>query len=63
MDTQALKQIASTLRDLKEIKVFTAELDRQEQEARIRKLQRETQDDGVSEIQVVMDAALREYGE
>lgn len=62
VDTLALKQIASTLRDLKEIKVFTAELDKQEQEARIRKLQKDVQDDGANDIKVVMDSDLDEYG-
>lgn len=63
VDALALKQIASTLRDLKEIKVFTAELDKKEQEARIRKLQKDVQEDGANEIHVVMDNALDEYGE
>ncbi len=63
VDALALKQIASTLRDLKEIKVFTAELDKQEQEARIRKLQKDVQEDGANDIQVIMVPDLEEYGE
>ncbi len=63
VDTLALKQIASTLRDLKEIKVFTAELDKKEQEARIKKLQKDIQEDGANDIQVIMVPDLEEYGE
>ena len=44
-DTKSLKNITSALKDLKEIGVFRAELDRAEQEARIRKLQKDAEEE------------------
>ena len=41
VDRSGLKAIASSLRDIKEIQMLKTELDRQEQEARIAKLQRD----------------------
>lgn len=41
VDRSGLKAIASSLRDIKEIQMLKSELDKQEQEARIKKLQRE----------------------
>lgn len=41
VDRSGLKAIASSLRDIKEIQMLKTELDKQEQEARIKKLQRE----------------------
>lgn len=38
IDRQGLKQIASALKDIKEVKMLKSELDRQEQEAKIDKL-------------------------
>lgn len=43
IDRQGLKQIASALKDIKEVKMLKSELDRQEQEARIEKLRREAE--------------------
>lgn len=43
VDRSGLKAIASSLRDIKEIQMLKTELDKQEQEARIAKLQREAQ--------------------
>lgn len=43
IDRQGLKQIASALKDIKEVKMLRTELDRQEQEARIEKLRAEAQ--------------------
>lgn len=44
VDRSGLKAIASSLRDIKEIQMLKTELDKQEQEARIKKLQKEAQD-------------------
>lgn len=44
VDRSGLKAIASSLRDIKEIQMLKTELDKQEQEARIAKLQKEAQD-------------------
>ena len=55
VDRQGLKQIASALKDIKEVKMLRSELDRQEQEARIANLrkQAEKEDDKVDGIEVV----------
>ncbi len=45
-DTSEVKQLASALKDLKEIKGFKSDADMREQEARIAKLQRETEKGG-----------------
>ncbi len=41
VDRQGLKQIASALKDIKEVQMLKSELDRREQEARIANLQRQ----------------------
>ena len=45
IDRQGLKQIASALKDIKEVQMLMSELDRREQEARIAKLRREAERD------------------
>ena len=64
VDRQGLKQIASALKDIKEVKMLRSELDRQEQEARIANLQRqaEKKEVGKETITVVMDDDLADYG-
>ena len=44
-DTSAIKQLTGAIKDLKEIGVFRADLDKQEQMARIKKLQKESEDE------------------
>ena len=46
VDRQGLKQIASALKDIKEVKMVRSELDRQEQEARIANLRKQTAGNG-----------------
>lgn len=55
VDRQGLKQIASALKDIKEVKMLRSELDRQEQEARIANLQKQAEkdDDNSKEITVI----------
>lgn len=55
VDRQGLKQIASALKDIKEVKMLRSELDRQEQEARIANLQKQAEkdDDNNKEITVI----------
>jgi len=55
IDRQGLKQIASALKDIKEVKMLRSELDRQEQEARIANLQKraEKDDDNNNEVLVI----------
>lgn len=45
VDRQGLKQIASALKDIKEVKMLRSELDRQEQEARIANLRKQAEKD------------------
>lgn len=55
IDRQGLKQIASALKDIKEVKMIQSELDRREQEARIANLNRQVDkdEDKTEEIEVV----------
>lgn len=63
IDRKGLTQIAAALRDIKEVQMLKSELDRQEQEARIRKLQKEAADDdqGNNEIKVTIEGDLEVY--
>ncbi len=63
IDRQGLKQIASALKDIKEVKMLRSELDRQEQEARIANLRRQADkdDDNKEPIQVIIGDDLAEY--
>ena len=62
VDRAGLRQLTAALKDLKEIQMLRSELDRQEQEARIAKLQREADgEDDDNEIQVVITGKAKEY--
>ena len=63
VDRSGLKAIASSLRDIKEIQMLRSELDKQEQEARIKKLQREAErdDDTTDGIEVIFNAGPGEW--
>ena len=62
VDRQGLKQIASALKDIKEVKMIKSELDRREQEARIANLQRQAEgEEDDNEIQVVITGKAKEY--
>ena len=67
VDRQGLKQIASALKDIKEVKMLRSELDRQEQEARIANLRKnaEKDDDDTADgvIEVVFAAGPEEWNE
>jgi hypothetical protein len=65
VDRSGLKAIASALRDIKEIQMLKSELDKQEQEARIKKLQKEAVDDDntVKEIEVTFSAGKEDWNE
>lgn len=54
VDRQGLKQIASALKDIKEVKMLRSELDRQEQEARIANLQKQAEKDDDNNNEVVV---------
>ena len=62
IDRQGLKQIASALKDIKEVKMLKSELDRREQEARIDKLRKEAAvEKENNEIKVTIVGDLEEY--
>lgn len=65
VDRQGLKQIASALKDIKEVKMLRSELDKQEQEARIANLrkQAEKDDDTVNELEIVFEAGEEAWNE
>lgn len=65
VDRQGLKQIASALKDIKEVKMLRSELDRQEQEARIANLRRnvDKDEDDSSVVEVVFAAGPEEWNE
>mgnify|MGYP003311885529 FL=1 len=61
-DTGAIKQLTGAIKDLKEIGVFRADLDKQEQMARIKKLQKESEEEQKdTTITVVFDDGMDEY--
>lgn len=63
-DTGAIKQLTSAIKDLKEIGVFRADLDKQEQMARIKKLQKESEEEQKdTTIKVVFDGDMEGYGD
>ena len=63
VDRQGLKQIASALKDIKEVKMLRSELDKQEQEARIANLRKQADSDNGSKepIKVIIGSDLEEY--
>ena len=62
IDRNGLKQIASALKDIKEVQMLKSELDRQEQEARIANLRKQAEsEDEDNEIQVVITGRAKEY--
>ena len=65
VDRQGLKQIASALKDIKEVKMLRSELDKQEQEARIANLRRQVDKDEEDSnmIEVVFAAGPEEWNE
>jgi hypothetical protein len=61
-DTGAIKQLTSAIKDLKEIGVFRADLDRREQEARIKKLQKESEEEQKdTTITVTFEGEMGDY--
>lgn len=65
VDRQGLKQIASALKDIKEVKMLRSALDKQEQEARIANLRRNVDKDeeNSSVVEVVFAAGPEEWNE
>ena len=62
VDRQGLKQIASALKDIKEVKMLRSELDRQEQEARIANLRKQAEkEDGSNAPTLVVEGLPEEF--
>lgn len=53
-DTSAYRQIAATLKDIKDIQMIKSDADMREQEARISKLQKDAEGDGAKDTTVVV---------
>ena len=58
-----IKSATSAIKDLKEIGLFRAELDRQEQEARIKKLQKDAEEEQKDTTITVKFENMDDYGE
>lgn len=65
MDTQALRHISATLKDIKEIQMIRSDADMREQEARIANLNRQAQKDEEKNaaIRVVLEGTLKDYAQ
>ena len=61
VDRQGLKQIASALRDIKEVKMLKSELDKQEQEARIANLRKQANPEQQSSAKLVIEGLPEEF--
>lgn len=64
VDRRGLKQLTSAMKDIREVQMLISELDRQEKEAKIAKLQKEIQqDDTGTSITVTLEGEMREYAQ
>lgn len=63
IDKAGLKQIASALKDIKEVQMLKDELDRREQEARIANLQKQTEKDDNKSITITLEGGLKDYAQ
>jgi hypothetical protein len=64
VDTQSIRHITSSLKDLRDIKGYKTELDLQEQMARIEKLRKDVEGDGADkEIKVTIGGDLEVYSQ
>jgi hypothetical protein len=63
IDTQEIRQIASSLKDIKDIQMIKSDADMREQEARIKNLQRQAdaEDNATKEIKVTIEGDLEKY--
>lgn len=64
IDSQSIKQLTSSLKDIKDIKGVKSEIDLREQEARIDKLRRDAMEEQTDKtITVVMEGDINKYGD
>jgi anti-sigma28 factor (negative regulator of flagellin synthesis) len=63
VDSQAIKQCTSALKDVKDIKGIKSEIDLREQEARIDKLRKDVMEEETDKkITIVMEGDIEKYG-
>ena len=64
-DTQAIRQITASLKDIKDIQMIRSDADMREQEARIANLRRQAEkdEDAVNEVSVTFTAGPEEWNE
>ena len=65
LDSQALRQLTASVKDLKDVQMIRSDWEIREQEAKIAKLQREARGEekkGPGTVTVVMDGVLEKYG-
>ena len=64
VDSQSIRQITASIKDLRDIKGYKSELDMQEQMARIEKLRKDVEEDGADkEIKVTIGGDLEVYSQ
>lgn len=63
VDRDGLKQLTAAMKNLKEIGIFRAELDRREQEARIRKLENDAAEEQADKEITITIKGCDEYGD
>lgn len=64
IDTESIKRLTGALKDLKEIGVFRSDMDKLEQQARIKKLQKEAEEEQTdATITVQFASDIEEYGD
>lgn len=63
IDKAGLRQIASALKDIKEVQMLKSELDRREQEARIANLEKQTEKDDSKSITITLEGGLKDYAQ
>lgn len=61
LDTQSIKHLTSSLKDIKDIKGLKSEIDLREQEARIDKLRREAEDEQDKIVTVKFEGDIEEW--
>ena len=62
IDTQAFRQIAASLKDIKDIQMIKSDADMREQEARIKNLQKQAEvEEKDKEITVIIEGDLEKY--
>lgn len=63
VDRQGLKSLTACLRDLKEIKDLKSDLEEMEQKLKVRKLQKETEENGPESLNVTLDPQLESFSQ